>query len=195
MGPGISGDCHMRCGMHIAEDHFIPEIIDPKTGKTLPPGEEGELVLTTITKEGLPILRYRTRDITSLNYEPCPCGRTLARMSKVQGRTDDMLIIKGVNVFPSQIEGVLMSIEEVGPHYEILVRRENYLDVLEINIEVSDARLLDRFSDLEALEKKIRNRLKTILQIDAKVNLVEPQTLRRFEGKAKRVIDMRDKNK
>ena len=195
MGPGISGDCHLRCGMHIAEDHFIPEIIDPKTGKTLPPGEEGELVLTTITKEGLPILRYRTRDITSLNYEPCPCGRTLARMSKVQGRTDDMLIIKGVNVFPSQIEGVLMSIEEVGPHYEILVRRENYLDVLEINIEVSDARLLDRFSDLEALEKKIRNRLKTILQIDAKVNLVEPQTLRRFEGKAKRVIDMRDKNK
>src|SRR5690606_17743302 len=159
------------------------------------PGEEGELVLTTITKEGLPILRYRTRDITSLNYEPCPCGRTLARMSKVQGRTDDMLIIKGVNVFPSQIEGVLMSIEEVGPHYEILVRRENYLDVLEINIEVSDARLLDRFSDLEALEKKIRNRLKTILQIDAKVNLVEPQTWRKFEGKAKRVIDMRDKNK
>lgn len=194
MGPGISGDCHMRCGMHIAEDHFIPEIIDPKTGETLPPGEEGELVLTTITKEGLPILRYRTRDITSLNYEPCPCGRTLVRMSKVQGRTDDMLIIKGVNVFPSQIESVLMSIDEVGPHYEIVIRREKYLDVLEINIEVSDARLLDKFSALEALENKIRQKLKTILQIDAKVNLVEPHTLKRFEGKAKRVIDMRNKN-
>lgn len=184
----------MRCGMHIAEDHFIPEIIDPKTGETLPPGEEGELVLTTITKEGLPILRYRTRDITSLNYEPCPCGRTLVRMSKVQGRTDDMLIIKGVNVFPSQIESVLMSIDEVGPHYEIVIRREKYLDVLEINIEVSDARLLDKFSALEALENKIRQKLKTILQIDAKVNLVEPHTLKRFEGKAKRVIDMRNKN-
>ncbi len=193
MGPGISGDCHMRCGMHIAEDHFIPEIIDPKTGETLPPGVEGELVLTTITKEGLPILRYRTRDITSLNYEPCPCGRTLVRMSKVQGRTDDMLIIKGVNVFPSQIESVLMGIKEVGPHYEIIIKRENYLDVLEINIEVSDAALLERFSDLENLKNKIRCELKTVLQIDAKVNLVEPQTLKRFEGKAKRVIDMRAK--
>ena len=193
MGPGISGDCHIRCGMHIAEDHFIPEIIDPKTGETLPPGVEGELVLTTITKEGLPILRYRTRDITSLNYEPCPCGRTLVRMSKVQGRTDDMLIIKGVNVFPSQIESVLMGIKEVGPHYEIIIKRENYLDVLEINIEVSDAALLERFSDLGNLKNKIRCELKTVLQIDAKVNLVEPQTLKRFEGKAKRVIDMRAK--
>ena len=140
MGPGISGDCHMRCGMHIAEDHFIPEIIDPKTGETLPPGVEGELVLTTITKEGLPILRYRTRDITSLNYEPCPCGRTLVRMSKVQGRTDDMLIIKGVNVFPSQIESVLM-IKEVGPHYEIIIKGELSRCVGN-NIEVSDAALL-----------------------------------------------------
>lgn len=192
MGPGISGDCHLRCGMHIAEDHFIPEIIDPNTGEVLPAGEEGELVLTTITKEGLPILRYRTRDITSLNYEPCSCGRTLARMSKVQGRTDDMLIIKGVNVFPSQIEGVLMSIEDIAPHYEIIVKRERYIDILEINIEVSDARLLERFSDLEALKNKISNELKTVLQIDARVNLVEPQTLKRFEGKAKRVIDMRD---
>lgn len=192
MGPGISGDCHLKCGMHIAEDHFIPEIIDPNTGEVLPAGEEGELVLTTITKEGLPILRYRTRDITSLNYEPCSCGRTLARMSKVQGRTDDMLIIKGVNVFPSQIEGVLMSIEDIAPHYEIIVKRERYIDILEINIEVSDARLLERFSDLEALKNKISNELKTVLQIDARVNLVEPQTLKRFEGKAKRVIDMRD---
>ena len=192
MGPGISGDCYMKCGMHIAEDHFIPEIIDPDTGQVLPPGEEGELVLTTITKEGLPILRYRTRDITSLNYEPCPCGRTLVRMSKVQGRTDDMLIIKGVNVFPSQIESVLMSIEDIAPHYEIIVKRERYLDILEINIEVSDARLLERFSDLESLRNKISSELKTILQIDARVNLVEPQTLKRFEGKAKRVIDMRD---
>ncbi|NMA96474.1 MAG: phenylacetate--CoA ligase [Clostridiales bacterium] len=191
MGPGISGNCHIKSGMHIAEDHFIPEIIDPDTGEVLPPGEQGELVLTTITREGLPILRYRTRDITSLNYEPCKCGRTLVRMDKVQGRTDDMLIIKGVNVFPSQIEGVLMNIDDVAPHYEIVVKRERYLDTLEINIEVSNAELLESFSHLESLKEKISSQLKIALQIDARVNLVEPQTLKRFEGKAQRVVDLR----
>lgn len=191
MGPGVSGECVYREGMHIAEDHFIAEIIDPQTGEPLPYGQSGELVITPLTKEALPILRYRTRDITSINPEPCMCGRTLARMSKVKGRTDDMLIIRGVNVFPSQIEEVLLNIPEVGPHYQIVVRKSGYMDELEIDVELLDASLLERYAELERLREKIKHKLKVTLLIDAKVNLVEPRSLKRFEGKAKRVIDLR----
>ncbi|SHE41128.1 phenylacetate-CoA ligase [Caldanaerobius fijiensis DSM 17918] len=191
MGPGVSGECIYKDGMHIAEDHFIVEVIDPESGEPLPYGQEGELVITPLTKEALPILRYRTRDITSINPEPCRCGRTLARMSKVKGRTDDMLIIRGVNVFPSQIEEVLLNIPEIGPHYQIIVRKNGYMDELEIDVEVLDSSLLERYAELERLREKIRHKLKVALLIDARVNLVEPRSLKRFEGKAKRVIDLR----
>lgn len=191
MGPGVAGECEYREGMHIAEDHFLAEIIDPVTEQPVDYGNEGELVITTLTKEGVPLIRYRTHDITSIIADKCACGRTLYRIAKIKGRTDDMLIIKGVNVFPSQIETVLMNIEEVGPHYEIIVRKNGFMDELEINVEVVDAKLLEHFSGLEALERKIKHHLKSNLLIDAKVNLVEPQTLKRFEGKAKRVIDLR----
>ena len=149
MGPGVSGECRYRCGMHFAEDHFLPEIIDPQTGEVKPRGEEGELVVTTLTKEGIPLLRYRTKDITRIHYEQCECGRTHARMDKPLGRSDDMLKIKGVNVFPTQIESVLVSIPEVGPQYQIVLGQKNYMDTFEINIEVSDGKLLESFSDLE----------------------------------------------
>lgn len=192
IGPGVAGECQALKGMHINEDHFIPEIIDPKTGKVLGEGEVGELVITTITKEALPILRYRTKDITSLHYEQCDCGRTTVRMSKIQGRSDDMLILGGVNVFPSQIEEVLLNTEGIGPHYQIKVFKKGYLDKIEVDVELVDENLLDSFTLLESLNQKVRNKLKTILGIDAKVNLVEPRTLARFEGKAKRVIDMRE---
>lgn len=191
MGPGVAGECEYREGMHIAEDHFLVEIIDPVTEQPVDYGNVGELVITTLTKEGVPLIRYRTHDITSIIADKCACGRTLYRIAKIKGRTDDMLIIKGVNVFPSQIETVLMNIEEVGPHYEIIVRKKGFMDELEINIEVVDAKLLEHFSELEALERKIKHHLKSNLLIDAKVNLVEPQTLKRFEGKARRVIDLR----
>ncbi len=191
IGPGVSGECKQLAGMHISEDHFIPEIIDPETGKTLPPGEKGELVITTITKEALPLIRYRTKDITRLIYEKCDCGRTTVRMSKIEGRTDDMLIISGVNVFPSQIEEVLLNIEEIGPHYQIKVFKKGYLDKIEIDVELMDANLLESFVLLEALNRKIQSNLRTILGIDAKIHLVEPRSLARYEGKAKRVIDLR----
>lgn len=193
IGPGVSGECEYRCGLHLAEDHFIPEIIDPKTGEVLPEGEEGELVITSLTKEALPIVRYRTGDISKLNYEPCACGRTHVRMAKVAGRSDDMLIIKGVNVFPSQIEGVLMSIDHIGPHYQLEVRRENFSDTLTVIVELIDGGLLERYQELEALRGEIRHKLRTVLGIDAKINLVSPKTIERFQGKAKRVIDLRDK--
>jgi phenylacetate-CoA ligase len=192
IGPGVSGECLEKAGLHVNEDHFIPEIIDPDTGEPLPPGEKGELVLTSVTKEALPILRYRTRDISWLSEEPCRCGRTLVRMAKVQGRSDDMLIIRGVNVFPTQIEEVLHGVPEVGPNYEIIVRRENYLDEMEILVELIDASLLERYSELEGLTERIRRRLHAMLLLDAKVRLVEPLTLKRFEGKAKRVTDLRN---
>lgn len=192
MGPGVSGECQALKGMHISEDHFIPEIIDPNTGKILGEGEVGELVITTITKEALPILRYRTKDITSLHYEKCDCGRTTVRMSKIQGRSDDMLILGGVNVFPSQIEDVLLRVDGIGPHYQIKVFKKGYLDKIEVDVELVDANLLDSFALLENLNQKIRHQLKTVLGIEAKVNLVEPRSLARFEGKAKRVIDMRE---
>ena len=191
IGPGVSGECICLKGMHINEDHFIPEIIDPVTEEVLPPGEKGELVITTITKEALPLIRYRTKDITRLMYEPCECGRTLVRMAKIEGRTDDMLIIRGVNVFPSQIEEVLLNFAEIGPHYEIFVKKNGHLDFLEIDVELMDSTLLDSYQKMQELNEKIRHDLRTILSIDAKINLVSPRTLKRFEGKAKRVTDLR----
>jgi phenylacetate-CoA ligase len=191
IGPGVSGECYIRNGMHIAEDHFYCEVVDKDTLEPVPPGQPGELVITSLTKEALPILRYRTKDITWLMPEKCECGRTSMRMAKIQGRTDDMLIIRGVNVFPSQIESVLLDIEDLGPHYEIIVRKDGYMDKIEVLVEVVDAGLLDRFSALEALEHKVKNALHTVLGIDADVRLVEPQSLKRFEGKAKRVTDLR----
>ena len=192
-GPGVAGECIYQEGMHINEDHFYPEIIDPDTGQTREYGEEGELVLTTLTKEGIPMLRYRTRDITVLTQEPCKCGRTNARMAKVRGRTDDMLIIKGVNVFPSQIEDILVGMEGVGPHYQIVVRKKDYIDDVEVMVEFVDQTLVDNFRALKLLEEKVRNRLRSVLQIDVRVKLVEPKTLERFTGKARRVIDLRNK--
>lgn len=190
IGPGVSGECVKKCGMHINEDYFYPEIVDTESLEPKKSGF-GELVLTALCKEGLPIIRYRTKDITSINYEKCECGRTFARMEKIKGRSDDMLIIRGVNVFPSQIEGVLMGFNEIGGNYEIIVRREGYLDSLEVLVEVNDAQLLINFASLESLQSRIRHSLKTVLQIDAKVKLVEPLSLKRYEGKAKRVTDLR----
>ncbi len=191
IGPGVAGECEYKCGMHINEDHFYPEIIDKETLEPINNGEWGELVITTLTKEGLPMLRYRTKDITRLITEKCECGRTTTRMDKIQGRSDDMLIIRGVNVFPSQIEGVLMSMPEIGGNYEIIVERIGHMDKLTINVEVKDIDLLDNYSKLEDLVKKVKQKLKVVLQIDAVVRLVEPQSLKRFEGKAKRVTDLR----
>ena len=189
MGPGVSGECEYLCGMHINEDYFIPEIINPKTGEVLPPGEKGELVITCIYKEALPLIRYRTMDITRLIYEPCKCGRTTVRMENLSGRTDDMLKIRGVNVFPSQIEEVLLGIEEIGPHYEIIVTRKNHSDLLEIRVEL--VKPVDVYRELEALEKKIKHKLRIVLGLDAKIRLESPNTLKRFEGKAQRVKDLR----
>ena len=192
-GPGVSGECRYRCGLHFAEDNFLPEVIDSATGSVKSRGDEGELVVTTLTKEGIPLLRYRTKDITRLHYEKCECGRTHVRMDKPLGRADDMLKIKGVNVFPTQIESVLVSIPEVGPQYQIVLGTKNYMDTFEINIEVSDASLLTSFTSLENLQQKVRHKLQTVLGLDAKINLVEPKSLERFVGKAKRVIDNRVK--
>lgn len=191
-GPGVSGECEYRCGLHIWEDHFIPEIIDPETGEVLPAGSTGELVVTPLFKEALPLLRYRTGDITRLDYSPCACGRTHVRMEKVQGRSDDMMIIKGVNVFPSQIESVLLGVDQVGPHYLLILRRKNFLDTLEVQIELIDGSLLEDFRQLQALRSDIRARLKTVLGLDCAVTLVNPNTIERFQGKAKRVVDLRN---
>jgi phenylacetate-CoA ligase len=192
-GPGVSGDCELRCGMHLAEDHFLPEIIDRESGEVLEKGEIGELVVTTLSREGMPVLRYRTKDITRLNYEPCACGRTHVRMDKITGRTDDMIIVKGVNVFPSQVESVLVGMEHIGPHYQLVVRRgTNLLDTLEVKVELTNGDLLERYSELEALQKNIHDRLKSVLGLETKVTLVEPKTLERFQGKARRVLDLRN---
>ena len=190
-GPGVAGECREKAGMHINEDMFYPEVVNMERNEVLGEGEQGELVLTTLTKEGMPVLRYRTKDITSLTYEPCKCGRTTARMARVVGRTDDMLIIRGVNVFPSQIESVLMSMPELGKMYEIVVDRVNYMDILEVHVEVGDAGLLTDYSKLEALVEKVRHNLRVVLQLDVKVRLVEPFSIRRAEGKVKRVTDLR----
>ncbi|MCL2095669.1 MAG: phenylacetate--CoA ligase [Oscillospiraceae bacterium] len=192
IGPGVSGECLHKNGMHINEDHFLPELINPETKKRLKSGK-GELVITAMTKEALPLLRYRTKDITELNYNECECGRTLARMSKITGRSDDMLKIKGVNVFPSQIESVLLSIPNIAPHYQIVLTTENYYDKIEIKVEFSDAGLLERYSDLEKLQELISYKLKSSIGIDIKVSLVAPKSLERFMGKAKRIEDLRKK--
>lgn len=192
IGPGVSVECEHQCGLHIFEDHFLAEIVDPATGAALPAGQRGELVLTTLTKEALPVIRYRTGDITSLNVEPCACGRTIARMAKPSGRTDDMLIVRGINVFPSQIETVLLQIEGVQPHYQIVVDRQHTLDDLEVWVEVSEAVFADEIRGLEALERKIRDELHNGLGITARVRLVEPHSIQRSEGKAKRVVDRRE---
>jgi len=191
IGPGVAMECEGKCGLHIFEDHFITEIIDPDTGQPLPYGESGELVLTTITKEALPVIRYRTRDITTLDVEPCLCGRTHVRMKKVTGRNDDMIIIRGVNVFPTQVESVLLEIGETEPHYQLVVTRQGSLDMLEIQVEVSEKMFSDKVKRLEELEKKISSQVESILGISAKVRLVEPKSIPRSEGKAKRVIDKR----
>ncbi|MDK2800534.1 MAG: phenylacetate-CoA ligase [Clostridiales bacterium] len=192
IGPGVAYECKCQNGLHIPEDHFIPEIINPETGEILQEGKSGELVLTTITKEGLPLIRYRTRDVSSLNYKKCDCGRTLVKMTKPCGRTDDMLIIRGVNVFPSQIESVLLEIGDTAPHYLLIVDRIGTLDVLEIQVEMSDRLFSDEVKRLEDLEKKIKNAIESTLGLSAKIRLVEPKTIERSEGKAKRVIDKRN---
>ncbi len=191
MGPGVSGECEYLCGMHINEDFFIPEIINPETGEVLPIGQKGELVITCIKKEGIPLIRYRTKDITRLIYDKCKCGRTFCRMENLSGRSDDMLKIRGVNVFPSQIEEVILGFEELGPHYEIIVSREGYTDKLEIRVELAQS--TDSFGVLEKLTNGVRNKLKVMLGLDAKVKLESPNTLQRFEGKAKRIKDLRSK--
>ncbi len=191
-GPGVSGECRERAGLHFCEDAFLPEIINTDTGEIKARGEVGELVVTTLIREGMPVLRYRTKDITRINYEPCKCGRTHARMEKVMGRTDDMIIIKGVNVFPSQIESTLVTLPQVGPHYQLVLTKKNFLDNLEVKVELLDASLLESYSELENLQSKIRERLRSVLSLDTKVTLVEPKTLERFQGKAKRILDLRN---
>jgi phenylacetate-CoA ligase len=192
IGPGVAVECiEAKSGLHIFQDHFIPEIIHPETGETLPYGETGELVFTSITKEAFPVIRYRTRDITALNPEPCICGRTHIRMSRVSGRSDDMLIIRGVNVFPSQIESVLMEIEGVEPHYQLVVDRVENLDTLTVMVELGEQSFSDEVKKLQDLEKKISKNIKEYLGVSAKVKLVEAKTIARSEGKAQRVIDNR----
>ena len=193
LGPGVSGECEHQCGMHVWEDHFIPEIIDPDTGEVLPIGATGELVFSAITKEGFPILRYRTRDICSLTDEPCACGRTHLRMKKPQGRTDDMLIIRGVNVFPSQIEEVLLKVsaDQITPNYQIVLDRVNNTDTFDVNVEMSESFFSDDVKSIEKLERTITENLRSMLGISAKVHLVNPKSIVRSEGKAKRVIDNR----
>jgi len=187
----VSGECLSHTGLHINEDHFYPEVLDRESLEPIKDGELGELVLTTLTKEGMPMIRYRTKDLTSLDHSPCPCGRNTVRMSRVTGRTDDMLIIRGVNVFPSQIETVLMNMKEIGGQYEMIITRENYLDKLEVRVEVADGALLSDFQSLEKLRALVKHNIKVILQIDAEIKLVEPLSLKRFEGKARRVTDLR----
>jgi len=191
IGPGVASECQCQDGLHINEDHFYPEIINPQTGEKLPDGEKGELVLTTITKEGMPMIRYRTRDLTVLNHKPCACGRTLVRMGKVLGRSDDMLIIRGVNVFPSQVETVLLGLGETSPHYQLIIDREDNLDTLTVLVEVTAAMFSDEVRRLETLERKIQDALSSVLGVSAKVRLVAPKSIERSEGKAKRVVDNR----
>jgi len=192
IGPGVSMECQFQQGMHIFEDHFIPEIINPDTGAVLPYGELGELVFTPVTKEAMPLLRYRTRDLTRLHAEKCDCGRTLVRMEKCVGRTDDMLIIRGVNVFPSQVESILLEMSETKPHYLIIVDRENNLDTMEIQVEIQEEFFSDEVKELEGLRQRIKANVSSILGISAVIRLVEPGTIERSMGKAKRVVDKRN---
>jgi phenylacetate-CoA ligase len=192
MGPGVSGECECGCGQHIAEDHLLAEVVDPESGAPLPPGQEGELVITTLTKEAFPVIRYRTHDLTTLDTSRCECGRTLARMRKIRQRTDDMLIIRGVNVFPSQIEDVLFSIEGVRPHYLIVVDRKHNLDDLEIRLEVEAPVFSDIMADMVAFQTRAADKLQSVLGLRAKVVLVEPGAIERSVGKSKRVLDRRN---
>jgi phenylacetate-CoA ligase len=193
VGPGVAGECLCKKGMHIFEDHFIPEIIDPETGKVLPEGEKGELVLTNIVQEAIPLIRYRTRDITRLHYDKCDCGRTMVRMEKTMGRSDDMLIIKGVNVFPTQIEEVLFQVEGCEPHYQLIVEREGTLDTLEVQVEVNENIFFDEMRKQRAFVEMLEKRLATNIGLHAKIKLVEPSAMPRHEGKANRIIDKRNK--
>ena len=192
VGPGVAGECLCKKGMHIFEDHFIPEIINPETGEVLPPGAKGELVLTNIVQEAIPLIRYRTRDITRLHYEPCECGRTLVRMDKTMGRSDDMLIIKGVNVFPTQIEEVLFQVEGCEPHYQLIIERQGTLDSLEVQVEVNENIFFDEMKKQRAFVEMLEKRLATNIGLHAKIKLVEPSSIPRHEGKASRIIDKRN---
>jgi len=194
MGPGVASECNNKNGLHVNEDHFIPEIIDPQTLEILPPGMEGELVLTTLTKEAFPLIRYRTHDITALDYSPCPCGRTLVRMKKVLGRTDDILIIKGVNVFPSQVESILMEVEGVEPHYQIIADRTEGMDTLEVHVEVDERVFSDEIKNLQNISSQIERKLRETVGVSGKVKLVAPKTLQSAEGKAPKVLDRRKDN-
>lgn len=191
MGPGVACDCEYHKGLHINEDHFYPEIVNSKTLEHVEDGELGELVFTTLTKEGIPLIRYRTKDLTSITHEKCECGRTTARISKFKGRSDDMLIIRGVNVFPSQVEAALLEVEEVSPHYMMIVDRVNNLDTLEIHVEVNEKYFTDEIKGLEKLSQKIAHTVNQALGLNAKIKIVEPQSLQRFEGKSVHVIDKR----
>lgn len=191
MGPGVSGECEHQCGLHMAEDHFLFELVDPVTGEPVPEGAEGELVITPLTKEALPILRYRTHDLTRIDTSVCACGRTSARMRKVRARTDDMLIIRGVNVFPSQIEDALLSVEGVEPHYLIVVGKDGAMDTLEIRIEVSPTLFSDVMKDMVAFNRRVADRIASVVGLQAKITLVEPGTIERTVGKARRVVDER----
>ncbi|MCU0472344.1 MAG: phenylacetate--CoA ligase [Bacteroidales bacterium] len=191
IGPGVASECMYQEGLHVSEDHFYPEIIDPETLQVLPEGSIGELVFTTITKEGLPLIRYRTRDLTRLTYEKCRCGRTMARMEKCLGRSDDMLIIRGVNLFPSQIETVLLEMKEIKPHYRIIVDRVNNLDTLELQVEVEEEFFQDKISQLQSIRAKLQDNLESATGLGIRVTLVEPKTIERSEGKSQRVIDKR----
>ena len=191
MGPGVSNDCEFHCGLHVNEDHFFPEIVHPDTKEPVPYGMEGELVFTTLTKEGIPLIRYNTRDLSTLFYEKCQCGRTLVRMKKITGRSDDMLIIRGVNLFPSQIEHVLLEMGETSAHYMLYVDRHNNLDTLELQVELDESKLTDTIKDLQNLTKRIEHALNSSIGLSVKVTLVEPKTIARSEGKAVRVVDRR----
>jgi phenylacetate-CoA ligase len=191
IGPGVSCECLVKNGLHINEDHFLAEIIDPDTGKTLPEGSKGELVFTSLTKKAFPVIRYRTKDVSYLFEDDCPCGKKLIKMARPMGRTDDMLIIRGVNVFPSQIEEVLMNVKDLEPHYLIVLTRENYLDKIEVWVEVSDSIFHEKLMDLEFFEKSIESKLYSAIGIHIKVSLKEPRTIARSEGKAQRVWDRR----
>ncbi len=191
IGPGVSSECEAQNGLHIFEDHFYPEIIDSQTLEPLPPGEQGELVFTTITKKAMPVIRFRTRDITRLHREKCSCGRTTVRMERVSGRTDDMLIIRGVNVFPSQIEAILLGIEGTEPHYQIVVDRRGAMDDMEVRVEVEESFFSDKVRELEAFERQVRDKVENVLGLRVRVRLMEPGSIERSMGKAKRVIDQR----
>ena len=191
MGPGVACDCEHHAGLHVMEDHFYPEVLSPETLTPVKEGETGELVFTTLTKEGIPLIRYRTKDLTSLTREKCKCGRTLTRISRLKGRVDDMLIIRGVNVFPSQIEAALVNVQEVAPHYMIIVDRINNLDTIEVQVEMRNEFVTDEIKGLEAISKKVSHAISQMIGLNAKIKLVEPQTLVRSEGKAVHVIDKR----